>query len=76
MPVREKKKRREVRFTLLLTVADYALAKQVAASDYRSLPDFLRACIYERAAALRMGETKRPSGNASVSIATEKKGGA
>jgi hypothetical protein len=58
--ISQKKVRRRVRYTLLLSQAEYRLAKQVAASDYRSVPDFLRAQILKAAESLRSRGTKTP----------------
>ncbi len=49
--------RRQVRYVLLLSPTEMELFKAVAARDYRSLPDFLRAHIYERAEMLRIDKS-------------------
>ena len=43
---------RRTRYVLLLTPDELILAKQVAAREFRPLPDFFRRHIYERAARL------------------------
>ncbi len=53
MHSRANHERRSVRYTFLLTPDEFQLAHQVAASKFRTLPDFLRSQIHETAATLR-----------------------
>jgi hypothetical protein len=49
-----KQKKRTVRYTILLSPVEYDLAKKAAEREFRTLPDFLRAVIYHRAAELHL----------------------
>ncbi len=53
-----KRARRTVRYTLLLFPSELQLAKKRAAREFRTLPDFFRAHIYQAAQGQKRSATR------------------
>ena len=66
---------RRTRYVLLLTPDELILAKQVAAREFRPLPDFFRRHIYERAARLGLAMPLEERGPKQHPAADESRGG-
>lgn len=54
-----KRERRSVRYTFLLSPTELTLAKELAESESRNVPDFFRAHIYETARSRKMSVDNR-----------------